>query len=541
MNRAKESVNPEDAASLVRKDQIRKFTPEQEAVLAANIRPGELVLVKAIAGAGKTATLLEFMRRRPLIRFLYLAYNRSAIDEIRIRIANSGIAVADADNIMCRTIDSLAAGSSRVRFSGPKKWYSFWFFTYPAYLRKQRRAFPALSAGLLAMFEDEKKAYSCGVEVHAAMQDFTLGAAEQPECDSIDAQMHARFIWQAVCSGALESPDFAWTVKAVAQLGERLDELGCGCVDVLIVDEAQDINEPMWQIIRNQVYAKYRPVGAIMVGDPNQHLYAFRRCISVFDDVEFPPGRAPTVFALTLSCRFGPAIADYANMLLRSMGSDMTVGTLHPDRKDCVQKVGYNFPRDLVGTCAKLPPGERAVVLFQSNKAMFYCYMNCQQDIEILGSAFGASTLGSLWGQYLGNPSDFSSNFKNKSIMALNPNSELSRDPDAIENLRDELFFSEFIIRNSGQVPRVLQRLQGSMQQNTPAQLVFSTVHQAKGREFHTVVLHPGLRECKGKLERRLRQACSGEDEEKLKDTIKNFGYLYYTASTRPCWNLILP
>ena len=535
----KEAVKPSEVNSIVKKDRHLVFTDEQEPVLQTDLAPGQVVLLKAIAGAGKTATLIEYMRRRPNKNFLYLAYNRSAIDEARLRIANSGIAVADAENIMCRTIDSLACGSSRIQFRGPRKWSTFWMSSYPALLRRHHRRYPALSKHLLETFDDPDNAYNCGLQVWSIMQNFALGKESEPDSEFELPLMHARYMWQSVLKGELQSPDFAWTVKAVAESGERLTDLGCSKVDIIIVDEAQDINWPMFKIISNQVYAKRRPVAAIMVGDPNQHLYSFRKCISVFEDVIFPPEQQPTTYALTRSCRFGPAIAEYANLLLKNMNTEINVGTIHLERDDNVQKVGFNFPRDLGLVCESVPNSERVAVLFQSNKAMFYCYLNCAvESIEILGSAFGASTLSALWDQYMINPSEFSTSYRAKSNNLSN-----APDPDSAETLRDELFFSEFILGNAKKVPEVIGRLRHSVQQNSAAKLVFATVHQAKGREFHTVILHPGIRECKIQLERKLRQTAAqgGTEHEKVKISVKNFNYLHYTAATRACWKLILP
>ena len=542
MSRPRESVTESEIGSILQKDNRLTFTEEQEAVLAHNVAPGQLVLVKAIAGAGKTATLIEYMRRRPDTRFLYLAYNRSAIDEVKLRLEASALPLSDSGNIVCRTIDSLAAGSRLVKFRGPKKWASFWFYNYLSYLDSQHSRFPTLVDRLLETFKRKSDAQECGMEVYTIMQEFTLGNAEEPESDLQIPLFHARLMWEGVKSGKLKSPDFAWTVKAVAQLGERLEDLGCDRVDILIVDEAQDINYPMWDIICHQVFATNRPVGALMVGDPNQHLYGFRKCVSVFDDVRFPEGQTPISFSLTRSCRFGPAIANYANQLLRNMNSNMTVGTLHTDRTDKVQSVGFNFPRELWGLVHQLPEGERAVVLFQSNKLMFSTYLACTSlDIEILGTAFGASRLSTLWTQYQKDPNDFSSTFRKHSALASASYEGKKVDPDTAETIRDELLFSGFIMSNSAQVPNVLSRLERSTQANSPAKLVFSTVHQAKGREFHTVVLHPGIRESKGSLDRRLRAAKAPAEADKVKDQLKNFNYLYYTAVTRARFNLILP
>lgn len=532
------------------------FTPEQEKVLQTNLAPGQVAFVKAIAGAGKTSTLIEYMRRRPHIRFLYLAYNRSAIDEVRNRILainkDRQGAEPELSNVTCRTIDSLAASSNRVQFTGPKKWSHFWFGAWPTFLQRQRRR-EKYPIELVEFFYEasETLVRETGLLVSALFQQYVLSNTQQLAywldnlSDTADpmVRLHTEYIWKAVCSGKLESPDFSWTVKAVAELGETLEDLGCLEVETLIIDEAQDINWPMWTIISNQLRIPERPPSAMLVGDPNQHLYSFRQCISVFDQNEL--AIQPEHFTLTKSCRFGPCIAEHANTLLKGMQCDINVGTIHEKRLDKVQKVGFNFPKDLDVVVASLPAGERAAVLFQSNKAMLYCYLNCSHlDIEILGSAFNLHTLNQLWDEYLLNPLEFAKNQKVKSNLAYTPNR--IQDPDLVESLRDELLFSEFIVRNASKIPNLITRLHKTLHAKEPskATLVFATVHQAKGREFHTVILHPGLRECRMQLDRKLRDAILLEAPQPIAAAqlqIKNFNYLYYTAVTRACHRLIIP
>lgn len=527
------------------------FTEEQEVVLQTDLPPGQVAFVKAIAGAGKTSTLIEYIRRRPHVKFLYLAYNRSAIDEVRTRIAAINQPIAGLTNVTCRTIDSLAASSNKIKFTGPKKWYNFWFGLWPTFLQKQRRR-QNYPIELVEFFYDasEEDVKEIGLLVSNTIQQYVLSNVEQLstwlENDTgLDptVRLHTEYIWKAVCSGKLESPDFAWTVKAVSESRETLDELGCAEIDMIIVDEAQDINWPMWRIIANQLCNTKQPLAAMMVGDPNQHLYSFRQCISVFDQVKLDI--EPMQFTLTKSCRFGPFIAEHANMLLKNMQSNIGVGTIHDQRVDKVQKVGFHFPKDLDGVVTSLPEGERAAVLFQSNKAMLYCYLNCpKHQIEILGSSFNLPTLNYLWDQYLLDPIEFTKNFKVKSNAAYATNRV--QDPDLAESIRDELLFSDFIIRNSARIPALITRLHETLHQKEPikAPLVFSTVHQAKGREFHTVILHPGIRESRMQLERKLKEAIMLEAPLAIAAAqlqIKNFNYLYYTAVTRACYRLIIP
>ena len=55
------------------------LTTEQWAVINAS---EHILKVNAVAGSGKTTTLLEYARQRPNYRILYLSFNKSSSDEM---------------------------------------------------------------------------------------------------------------------------------------------------------------------------------------------------------------------------------------------------------------------------------------------------------------------------------------------------------------------------------------------------------------------------------------------------------------------------
>ena len=54
------------------------LTEEQKSVVETDCEPGEVIKVRAYAGTGKTRSLVEYAKRRPRKRFLYVAFNKSA-------------------------------------------------------------------------------------------------------------------------------------------------------------------------------------------------------------------------------------------------------------------------------------------------------------------------------------------------------------------------------------------------------------------------------------------------------------------------------
>ncbi len=86
-------------------------------------------------------------------------------------------------------------------------------------------------------------------------------------------------------------------------------------VDLIVIDEAQDSNP-----VTEAIFKQQKHLQKIIVGDPNQQLYAWRGAGLTMDN--FPDF---TVGYLTESFRFGPAIAGMANVVLKLNKADFTL------------------------------------------------------------------------------------------------------------------------------------------------------------------------------------------------------------------------
>ena len=77
-----------------------------------------------------------------------------------------------------------------------------------------------------------------------------------------------------------------------------------------MMDEGQDMNPTILDIFNKQ------DINKIIVGDPNQQIYAFRGAVNALGSVE-----ATQTYHLTQSFRFGPAIGLVANTCLEQLSS----------------------------------------------------------------------------------------------------------------------------------------------------------------------------------------------------------------------------
>ena len=77
-----------------------KLTTEQEKVIASTVN----IKINAVAGSGKTTTVIECAKSRPPeSRILYLAFNKSVKDEAIEKFAKAGLR-----NVTVETAHSLA-------------------------------------------------------------------------------------------------------------------------------------------------------------------------------------------------------------------------------------------------------------------------------------------------------------------------------------------------------------------------------------------------------------------------------------------------
>lgn len=106
-------------------------------------------------------------------------------------------------------------------------------------------------------------------------------------------------------------------LKVWAVSGPKID------ADFILFDEAQDANALMLQIVEAQSAQK------IFVGDPNQQIYAWRGAVNAMQSIQ-----TEQEARLTESFRFGPEVAEFANLALDLCGSDMRLSGKAPTGRE---------------------------------------------------------------------------------------------------------------------------------------------------------------------------------------------------------------
>jgi hypothetical protein len=283
-------------------------TPEQTAITDA-FATGDPVTIVAAAGSGKTTSLRMIAEAAGRRRGLYVAYNRAIADDA---------AKSFPSGTLCKTAHSLAYQAIgrmyRDRLNGPR--------VPPMEAARILKINEAMKAGdhtiqpkhaaRLAQETVARFCYSAEDEVQPWHVPAVPGLEEIPDRNAVRGFIlpFARRAWEDLrqTSGQLRfTHDIYLKIWGLSR-----PQLPYGFI---LFDEAQDANPVVLQVIRDQQDAQL-----VAVGDPNQAIYGWRGAVDAMD--QFKHGAR---LYLSKSFRFGPEIAAEANKWLTILDAELRV------------------------------------------------------------------------------------------------------------------------------------------------------------------------------------------------------------------------
>lgn len=289
-------------------------TTEQLDIIKA-VGTGDNILVGALAGTGKTSTLLMVAHQYPKRKGLYLAYNKTMQLEAKQKFPR---------HIICKTVHGLAYEKIGTSFSAQlsKKVHTSFIVDYMDIHPLKEGKYFASPELLAASARDMVNIFSYStdknIEPHHYSRrsierltdkykdlDFDLEQIESPktflEHFIAESWNIATGLWVAMSDVDNELiPANHDTYLKLYQLS-RPNIQG---YDYIMLDEAQDANPAILDILSHQ------KVQRIYIGDEYQQIYGFRGSINAMNSIK---GKT---YYLTQSFRFGEAIAQEANKIL---------------------------------------------------------------------------------------------------------------------------------------------------------------------------------------------------------------------------------
>jgi AAA domain/UvrD-like helicase C-terminal domain len=286
-----------------------KPTAEQDQAVALFHSKGSLK-INAFAGTGKTTTLSMIAKSTPR-RGIYLAFNKAIAEDAKR---------AFPDTVSCSTIHSLA------------------FRATPSAYKHGDKMTRTVNANALAELLELKEwrldrdhkltPRSQGFLILQTLRRFMQSAALAPEGSHVPRYGRLMTAPEAVLAAVqkftLDCAQYVWT-----RMQDAKDDMALGhdgylklwalsrpqiAAEFILLDEAQDTNPVVLDVLRAQ------PAQMVYVGDKYQQIYEWRGAINAMENID-----CDHTSYLTGSFRFGDTIARVASAILARLGEKQRI------------------------------------------------------------------------------------------------------------------------------------------------------------------------------------------------------------------------
>ncbi|MEO6314859.1 MAG: UvrD-helicase domain-containing protein [Chitinophagaceae bacterium] len=432
-----------------------ELTAEQVAVINTN----ENLVINAVAGSGKTTTLIEYAKSRPAgSKVLYLAFNKTVKTEALQKFAAAGLT-----HVKVETAHSLAYDHV-IKFSNYQVKQGYTTYELCDILNIQTG--DRHTDFIIASHVNKFISYFCNSKT-ARVQDINY------EDVVIDAKAKTfvnyfyKLIEQATRTALakMDKGEIAVTHDFYLKKFQLLHPVLP--YDYILFDEGQDASAAMLDVFLQQKAIK------IIVGDTHQQIYGWRYAINSLQQVDFP------VHHLSNSFRFDEEIALVANRIIawkKILKYDPAIKIVGAGQPDEGIKTKATLGRTnlglLLSAIAQWQRGDIKKVFFEGN-------------INSYTFADEGASLYDVLSLYNGKPEKI----KDALIAGMKTIKELE---DYISKTEDNsLGMMLDVVKEFGnKLPGLINELKthhtGSKEE---ADMIFSTVHRCKGMEYDEVTL----------------------------------------------------
>jgi F-box protein 18 (helicase) len=434
-----------------------KLTDEQIKIVESkgNIK------INAIAGSGKTTSLIEYARARANARILYLAFNKSVKLEAINKFQKTGL-----KNIRVETAHSLAYHYI-VKNSNYKLTTKYSTYQVKSIL-KIKPFDEKLNDFILANHVNKFVNYFCNnrakqvkeLDYRKTVSDPKAKEFVSKNYDSIERL--TRIFLAKMEKGEIEiTHDFY--LKKFQLLNPNLN------YDYILFDEGQDASPTMLDVFLNQKSTK------VVVGDIHQQIYGWRYAINSLNKVDF------TDFYLTKSFRFNSEIAVLAEEILKTKRHFTEVKPI--DIKGLGQNTKPKTRVTLARTNVALLLKAIELLLEDSriNKVYFEGNINSYTYAEDGGSIYDVLNLYNGYHKLI----------KDKLIKSMKDFEQLVEYANKTEDVQMKMII-QVVKKYTNQLPYLIKQLKTNHvndNEKQTADMIFSTVHKSKGMEYDEVYL----------------------------------------------------
>jgi len=434
-----------------------KFTEEQHEIInsSGNIK------INAVAGSGKTTTIIEYAKARPKnARILYLAFNKSVKTEAIKKFSDKGLR-----NVTVETAHSLAYrhivynNNFKIRAQGYKSHEIAEILGLRIAGEKHGEHIAANHIiKFISYFCNSDKKKVNELNYREVVSDSVAQIFVTRHYDYIETQ--TRKLLSKMNSGEIEVTHDFYLKKF--QLSDPLLNF-----DYILFDEGQDASSAMLDIFLKQKATK------VIVGDTHQQIYGWRYAVNSLEKTDF------NTFMLTKSFRFCQEIADLAMdvLKLKNLISEYNPVSVKGSSVPMDAKVHAILGRTNLGLLLK------AIETVTENKKLKSLYF--EGNINSYTYADEGASLYDVLNLHNGKRKLI----RDKLVRQMKDIKELQ---DYIEKTGDSQFgmLVDIVKKYGNDIPGIIKTIKDKHVENDEkekAEIIFSTVHRCKGMEYDVV------------------------------------------------------
>ncbi len=459
----------------------KTWSPYQEAIYSFVENGSGNAIVEAVAGSGKTTTIVECTQRIPRDKScIMLAFNKTIAEELKNRGVNARTFHSLTYTPVMRSRKTNNVETNKLRMLTKQLFSSDEAFVYGAFLVKLVGL--ARNAGIGCLVQDTEQAWWDLIDHHDIELENERGNTAR------GVEMARDLLEESNLSNYVDFDDMLYFAVKDGILLPKFD--------YIFVDEAQDTNAIQRAIVRKICHPDSR---VIFVGDPAQAIYGFRGADSnsmgllqeEFECTELP---------LTISYRCATSIVREAHRYVKHIEAapDAPEGTVYKVKS--LKQVLANTAALCAGTSDEETPETpedrcftpRDLVVCRTTKPLIelaFRAMRQRVPVKILGREIGQG-LKTLIGKMRANDVD-DLVVKLEAWAAREIDKAIAKQLDAkVDQLQDKLdailCLVDGLPEGSRTIDSLLECIDNLFNNNVQA-LTLSTIHKAKGMEADRV------------------------------------------------------
>lgn len=435
------------------------LTPEQQSILQSNGN----IKINAVAGSGKTTTVIEYARIRPAnSKILYLAFNRSVKLEAQKKFADKGLA-----NVRVETAHSLA-----YRHIVFKHGYTVRNDKYKTYELAEMLGITGSGEKhyehILANHVNKFFAYFCNSDKCKLNELNYIDTVTDGKARGFVTacygyiEEYTQKLWDKMDSGKVDITHDFYLKKF------QLSNPNLG-FDYILFDEGQDASSAMLDIFLKQNAVR------VIVGDAHQQIYGWRYAVNSLEKVDYVDHYLSTSF------RFHSDIATLATEILerKTKLREHTRVTINGAGQSADTRSKAVLGRTNLGLLVK------AIEYITEKKNLKGLYF--EGNINSYTYAEEGASLYDVLNLYNGNHGLI----KDKLIKSMKDLAELEDYIEKTEEVQLGMMV-ELVLEYGNKIPGLIKKLKEKHvgnEEREKAEVIFSTVHRCKGMEYDTVYL----------------------------------------------------